>query len=294
MTLNFNHLLSIEGVAAEYVILLRHVPQERELKRRLPWIAQERPDLFNTYQSAQGPLAAKSIKTKKFIASFIGVSSGTADFVGLYEVFGHRLLTRSEFWENPDHQQLRKLGYLGFTDEQAIKLGKVDFFDCAPLAKMAHLRGKLLITWTSERSWFRKAENNSFAVKAIREESAFDLQMKSWEDLQLGWVDLGLLPKSWCDKISQWRGIYVIFDSSDGKSYVGSAYGTENILGRWQSYGKSGHGGNALLRGRDPQNFTFSILQLLGPDATKDFVVERETNWKRRLHTQIPHGLNAN
>ena len=32
---------------------------------------------------------------------------------------------------------------------------------------------------------------------------------------------------------AQWRGIYYIFDTSDAKGYVGSAYGEYNPLGRW-------------------------------------------------------------
>lgn len=44
--------------------------------------------------------------------------------------------------------------------------------------------------------------------------------------------------------LAEWRGIYLIFDTRDAKAYVGSAYGSENILGRWRSYADSGHGGH--------------------------------------------------
>jgi hypothetical protein len=90
-----------------------------------------------------------------------------------------------------------------------------------------------------------------------------------------------------------WRGIYYIVDPSDGRGYVGSAYGTDNILGRWLSYGVPGHGGNKELRKRDPSNFQFSILQRVSPDMQADEVIQLEQTWKTRLHTR-EFGLNEN
>lgn len=81
---------------------------------------------------------------------------------------------------------------------------------------------------------------------------------------------------------------------SVGHGYVGSASGEGNLLGRWLNYAASGHGDNALLRGRDPLNFRFSILQRLSPDMGADDVIRIEANWKDRLHTRKPHGLNEN
>ncbi len=103
-----------------------------------------------------------------------------------------------------------------------------------------------------------------------------------------------ILPKRWQAKLSEWRGIYYIFDTLDGKGYVGSAYGSENILGRWQRYAKSGHGGNRLLRPRDPQNFRFTILELVSPNMEASEVIQLEASWKERLHTRQPYGLNDN
>ena len=76
--------------------------------------------------------------------------------------------------------------------------------------------------------------------------------------------------------------------------YVGSAYGAENLLGRWRHYGASGHGGNRLLRQRDPTNFRFTILELVSPTMPSEEVQLLESNWKERLHTRQPHGLNDN
>ena len=118
--------------------------------------------------------------------------------------------------------------------------------------------------------------------------------MPKWEDILLTWEQLSLLPTSWKLKLSEWPAIYYIFDTSDGKGYVGSAYGETNLLGRWLGYAAQGDGGNRLLRKREPKNFRFSILPCvsLGTDAAE--IIRIESSWKERLHTRQPYGLNDN
>src|SRR5690606_15142109 len=94
--------------------------------------------------------------------------------------------------------------------------------------------------------------------------------------------------------LAQWRGIYYIFDRAAHLGYVGSASGGDNLLGRWQNYAASGDGGNRLLRGRNPEDFVFSILQRVSPDMTAEEIVSIENTWKDRLHTRAPYGLNDN
>ena len=139
------------------------------------------------------------------------------------------------------------------------------------------------------------SHRNEMTVHAILEESALDTAIANWDELDFTWNELNLLSKRWRAKLSEWRGIYFIFDASDGKGYVGSAYGTNNLFGRWQGYAASGHGGNKLLRGRDPQNFHFTILELVSPTMDADEVIRRESSWKDRLHTRKEYGgLNDN
>jgi len=96
------------------------------------------------------------------------------------------------------------------------------------------------------------------------------------------------------EQTTKQRGIYYIFDTSAEKGYVGSAYGADNLLGRWQNYATSGHGGNRLLKQRDPHQFRFTILELVAPNMEADEVIRLESTWKERLHTRQPHGLNDN
>jgi hypothetical protein len=117
--------------------------------------------------------------------------------------------------------------------------------------------------------------------------------MPDWKDLILTWHELQSLPASWRTSLAQWGGIYLIFDVARTAGYVGSAYGAENLLGRWQSYAKSGHGGNRELRDGDPANLRFSILQRTSPDMEAADIIALEANWKERLHSR-EFGLNRN
>ena len=69
---------------------------------------------------------------------------------------------------------------------------------------------------------------------------------------------------------------------------------TKNIDQRWEEYAKTGHGGNSLLKSRDPKNFHFSILQLLSQGMELGDVIGVERTWKNRLHNHAPAGLNEN
>lgn len=168
-------------------------------------------------------------------------------------------------------------------------------FDLTPTGWQSEWTGRLIVRWPGlERSWYRWADRNEFRVEAIAEESVLVRALPPWDEIVLDWNDIALLPANWRDALRQWRGIYLVTDQSDRKQYVGSAYGAENVLQRWLNYARSGHGGNKLLRVRDPRNFRFCILQRLSPDLDHTSVIEIENTWKERLGTRVPHGLNDN
>jgi len=168
-------------------------------------------------------------------------------------------------------------------------------FDLPVLPWHQDWKGRLIVGWPPpDRSWWRWADRNIFPVEAILPESQFAKAMPVWDELVLGWNELSILPQSWATALCHWRGIYLITDSSDGFQYVGSAYGSENILQRWREYARTGHGGNKHLRKRDPSNFQFAILQRLSPDLPDADVIRSEGSWKERLLTRWPNGLNDN
>lgn len=293
MAMLFNDLLEKVGVDPNRTLLLRHTPMESQLAKALPLIASERPTLFNMFQSFQGPSVERSMKALQggWVASFIAYGSDKAAFVGIYNIVGTEPHTREQFWAIPENQALAEHGYWGFTEGE--KRPHQLRFDLRETEHYIDWRGRLIIGWY-KRGWYRRSHNNAFPVLAIREESAFAPPLPSWDEVEFTWSELAILPHRWRAALEQWRGIYAIWDSTDAKTYVGSAYGASNILGRWEGYGATGHGGNKLLRDRDPANFRFTILQRLSPDTLKDEVIRIESSWKTRLHTRAPHGLNEN
>jgi hypothetical protein len=289
--MDLNGLLREKGLDPQEVIVFRHRP-EAELNKVFPLIAADKPELFNAYQQTHSEKVEKTMASAGYVVSFIGFEPGKALFVGLYRIGGHKALTYAEYWQVPAHVELKKLGMKGFSGNSRpsclrFELTLLDFY--------SEWKGKLVVDWPPpERVWCRRAHRNEIPVRAILEESALDTAMKKWDELDLTWSQLGILPKRWQTKLQEWRGIYYIFDLSDGKGYVGSAYGDSNLFGRWKMYASTGHGGNSLLRGRDPQNFRFTILELVSPTMEGDEVIRRESSWKERLHTRKPYGLNDN
>lgn len=291
--MQLNDLLTLQGIDPRHVLVLRHRPQEPALNRVLPWLAAEKPDIFNAYQQTQGARLEQSMAGAEYVASFIGRSAGTAHFVGLYKVGSSRPLTREQYWQVPAYVEMKTYGMRGFADQET--RDEILWFDLALTSFYSLWQGKLIVSWPPpERSWWRRAHRNEMPIVAILQESAFVSGMPPWDQLCLMWEELQVLPTPWRTAMSHWRAIYYILDVSDGKAYVGSAYGAENLLGRWIQYAARGHGGNVLLRERKPEHLRFSILQRLSPDMDTSDVIRLEATWKERLRTRAPHGLNEN
>lgn len=290
--MNLNDLLVAKSLNPEEILVFRHRPNEPQLRKILPRLAAEEPEVFNAYQQTHGLRVENAMRSLKQVVSFIGHAPGKALFVGAYAIGAAKQISRDEFWNIPAYAKLKPFGMRGFADEDDRK--SVLWFDLTLTDFYADWKGKLVVDWPGlERSWWRRAHNNDFRILAIHEESALGVHMPSWDSIDLSWAELSFLPSSWRTRLSEWRAIYYIFDVSDGKGYVGSACGSENLLRRWLEYAASGHGGNRQLRQRDPSNFRFSILQRVSPDMEADEVIRLEGSWKDRLHTRTL-GLNDN
>lgn len=294
--MDFNNLLASQGIDPRQVLVLRHRPNESALRKVLPWLAVEKPDVFNAYQQTQGERveeAMRKMTSRGYVASFLGHEPGRAVFVGLYSIGESRALTREQFWQVPAYKELKTFGMRGFADERP--KATVLWFDLTLMDFYTDWKGKLIVGWPPpERSWWRRAQRNEFPILAILEDSALDAALPQWDEIDFTWEQLQILPTRLKLKLSEWRGIYYIFDTLAEKGYVGSAYGERNLLSRWENYAARGDGGNKLLLQRDPRNFRFTILQRVSPDLDANDVIELESSWKRRLHTRQPHGLNIN
>lgn len=105
----------------------------------------------------------------------------------------------------------------------------------------------------------------------------------------------------WKAALQSMKGIYAISDRSNGKQYIGSAYGDAGIWSRWACYIGTGHGWNdeliKLVQIKGPkyarENFRFAILEVMTKSTPDDVVLEREAHWKRALLTR-EHGYNRN
>lgn len=288
--IELNDLLVKEGLDPSRVFVMRHRPTEKALRDVLPWLAAEQHDLYNAYQSQHGERVEAALCRATHLVSCIGHAAGKALFVGLYTVAGFERIAAKKYWAMPNNKLLLTYGTHGPKEGRDAL-----WFDLHVSEQLQSLKGRLILEWPGiERAWWRWASRNTFAVDAICEESLLVKKLPEWESLVLDWVKLQSLPVSWKQALSQWRGIYYIFDKTDRMGYVGSAYGADNLLGRWLNYAATGHGGNRLLRSRNPEDFVFSILQRVSPDMDSDEIVAIESSWKERLHTRSPLGLNDN
>lgn len=106
----------------------------------------------------------------------------------------------------------------------------------------------------------------------------------------------------WHGPLATLKGVYLLRDRSDGKLYVGSAYGDEGIWARWSAYAFSGHGGNAKTVDRfgdDPvrygtDNIEMCLLEPMLPSASAEDVITRENYWKAALGSRQNGNLNSN
>ena len=297
----FNDLLAKENIDPSGVLVLRHTPRPEDgrLRKVLPWLAADHPDIFNAYQQTQTKKVEDQMLKAKHVASFIGLekrkgsTEDAAVFIGLYKVGENRPrpLTFEQFWEIPAYQEMKKFGMKGFVKGDRTS---VLWFDLTITDFYKRWQGKLVIEWPRPPiKWWRWANKAKFPIGAILEDSVLHETMPDWKDCIWTCAEFSKLPSKWRETLRQWRGIYYIFDQSDRKGYVGSAYGTDNIDGRWKVHVKRG-GDSVLLRKRSPENFIFSILERVSPDTEKDDVIKLETTWKDRLHTHSPSGLNDN
>ncbi|MDR2267518.1 MAG: GIY-YIG nuclease family protein [Christensenellaceae bacterium] len=104
---------------------------------------------------------------------------------------------------------------------------------------------------------------------------------------------------SWKNALENQKAVYLITDKSNGKLYVGSATGEdEMLLERWRAYIKNGHGKNEELKEFDfeyiKNNFQYSILENYNARVDKKIIRSREIWWKKTLQTIHPFGYNKN
>jgi hypothetical protein len=107
--------------------------------------------------------------------------------------------------------------------------------------------------------------------------------------------------QDWKSALSNLKGVYLISDKSNGKKYVGSAYGESGIWSRWSCYIGTGHGWNDELtvliakngKGYARKHFKFALLEVMSMATSDETVIKRECYWKSVLLSR-EHGYNKN
>lgn len=291
--LDFAALLELCEVPAKETCVLLHRTNEQPLRSFLPHISEHRPDLFEAYQSVHSRQAAATLLKRSFVASFVPLETDKMVFVALYKIAGRAEVRCRDIYSHPAYSELENaFGVYSTGPTKNLEREEFDWvFDLEKLPELNTLRGRLVIDAPPGRAYARLAENLNAPVSAILSTPASDKPPPDWSEMVIAARSLGSLPQRWSDRLRDWRGVYLIVDESDGARYVGSAYGQENLLGRWQTHVSGKMGVTKELAKRKTENFRFSILELVAPTAEPATVVAVENSWKRRLHT-ICHGLN--
>lgn len=106
----------------------------------------------------------------------------------------------------------------------------------------------------------------------------------------------------WKSALENVKGVYVIMDKSNGKKYIGSAYGDSGIWSRWSCYIGTGHGWNDELtkiieqEGYDyaKNNFRLALLEYRSMKVDDKIIIERENYWKEVFLSRGKFGYNKN
>lgn len=278
--LTMHQLFSINGMKPEVIKLVRHGNAE------IPVLDTFRNnyDKFEAYQSFQ---ARNKFKGARAIAVFAPGRGTTALFLGFWDIVNTII---SDDYTETQYSLIRKYEFPVNWRENN------EFHVLRRNAVFDDFSERLIIDWGgSTVSWVQSKDKEIIELKGKNSIGGFC----SYDDIQLSFNDLRKIMKNtesnytWYSALSAVNGVYLIRDITTGKLYVGSAYGQDGIWGRWETYSNNGHGGNQELKSADPENFEFSILEIVSSISSADYVIERENRWKEKLGSRI-FGLNKN
>jgi len=254
----------------------------RHQDRRYPVEELRRRGWLELYQSYQGKPKFHGVKQ---IVSFYGLSGTRAGFFGVYKVLGYHSAsegrTLTQKWSEAQF-----------------------FYDLERDPQFDDFRDRLIIDWgPGTRTWVQKLDNKP--VLEILEPGRKLPPFVDFLEFSLTHAELKDLfenegaHRDWRIPLSAVAGVYLILAEGSGDLYVGSASGESGIWGRWRKYAISGDGGNIRLRelirsdSDYPEQFRFSVLQILPKTMALDEVLQRETLYKLKLGTRAT-GLNSN
>lgn len=177
------------------------------------------------------------------------------------------------------------------------------------VSEFSNLVGRLKIkmpTPTRGRSFLFEKHYSKMMIDEILREPFSGAEFPGFENIIVSFHELEAIIRTekpdWKAALGGVKGVYCIHDLSDGRKYIGSAYGDFGIWSRWSQYVWTGHGGNSELRGlvkkkgieHVRKEFQFSLLEFHPATAADDYVRSRETHWKTLMLSRGDFGYNAN
>lgn len=280
ISLYLEDILKRANLNPNRVKLIRHSLNDKQFKKCYE------AGFLDDYQSVQKNNFTKNCD---YILAFVSGSGTSAKFKGCYKA-------------GPGQLASKTLVPVGFPSPEMFN-GTDYYFDIQKISLLGDLVDRLIIDWgKSAISWCQWA-NNAKPVLAIQEKPK--MIFAGYENVVLTYQDLKeivedpILYENWTTALVSVYAIYLITDTTDGKQYVGSAYGKNGLLGRWKTYVETKHGNDKGIKElicnfpERYQNFQFSILQILPKTLTDDEVIQYESLYKRKLLSR-EFGLNEN
>lgn len=253
---------------------------------------------FNIYNGYDEPLL---VMTRNFedIYNWIGWKKEKDDLTRpKVIVFVRYYIVSSEQWVFA--------GVYNVTKKENFNAIKEDVgYDLEPIQKYQNLIGRLVVSYKNKDQQLKRyAENvlNDIKVVEILKKLYNGVKFVGYNNINLTFQELEVIIKNnvdeWKRKLENITGIYMLSDRTNGKRYIGSAYGQEGIWQRWSVYIYSQNGGNKELLQLDNdyirKNFNFVLLEwyVIGTDI--EFIFARENYWKQVMMSRKADGFGYN
>lgn len=244
--------------------------------------------LFEDYVREHTPVNANLLIQADYVIAFVADGKHSR-FAGVYQVLGEdkRIKVLSE---DPKKKYEEKI-----------------FVKVLRLRAFEPLGGRVLVDWggMAAQRWLQWFRGDKIVLRIDEGIIRMMIPFHSYNDVLLSFKELKNLIDTdnveWRDKLKAVNGIYGIVDQSNGKLYVGSAYGNEGIWGRWKVYVETnGHGNNDMLveiinNNKDYawDHFQWFILETFPLNVTDDYAIQRENLYKLKFCTRL-FGYNKN
>ncbi len=279
-TLYFSDILKKVNLDVKDVLLIRHPLSNFEFKKCMD------SGFLIEYTRVQRRDFAKKFR---YWAVFVGDHGSNALYKGIFRVDGYSVNSLDKCPSGYPYPEM-------FQSDHA-------YYDIEELNVMQDMKDRLLIDWgKSARMWHQQAANDKEVIAIQRYPKEV---FPGYENIVVSFFDLKEIVEDritysdWYTALSSIYAVYLITDVSNGKQYIGSAYGKDGLWGRWKTYVETGHGNTIemmdIMRCSPMQykNFQFSVLQILPKNLSNDEVISIESQYKDKLLTR-QYGMNSN